>query len=204
MDLSKVVNAKPLYLQGPHIGEAVITGTQTSDQVEKYVGKPFINVLVTCDGMKSQAKFWMPHESDNEAKANGKLLKFRKFCETVGVDVTNTPPDQLLNALIGKRFNGAFKSREYIQVDRQTGEPQIRTSVELLWSNPVGKGFSGGVNTSSLTEKLNKDETERYKALMAKFVKDNPTPSTNHTPTSDAGTGQNIDDLTEEDDDDPF
>ena len=39
---------------------------------------------------------------------------------------------------------------------------------------------------------------------MAKFVKDNPTPSTNYTPTSDAGTGQNIDNLTEEDDDDPF
>jgi hypothetical protein len=210
MDLSAVSNVKPLYLQGPHIGEAIIAGTQTSDTVEGYKGKPFINVLVSCDGMKSQAKFWMPHESDNEAKANGKLLKLRKFCETVGIDVPNTPPDKLLERLVGKRFNGAFKMREYLRVDPQTGEPQIRTSVELLWSNPVGTPFSGGVNVSTLTEKLDKDEAERFKILMAKFNKDNSTVTTpsgtaSTSPTASA-TGGSIDNLDDDKDeeDEPF
>ena len=199
MDLSAVSNVKPLYLQGPHIGEAIIEGSQTSDTVEGYKGKPFINVQVTCNGMKSQAKFWMPHESDSEAKANGKLLKLRKFCETCGIDVTKTPPNELLTALVGKRFNGAFKMREYVFVDKQTGEPKIRTGVELLWSNPVGVGFSSGVTQETLIEKLKDDEAERFAALLKKFKPAAATPE----PSNVTVPKENIDDDQEEDDD-PF
>lgn len=163
--LSGVKSAKPEFMSEPYIGHCKVQGYVTSQTIENaasYKGSPFVRFKLSTEaGVPGSATFWLPKQGDDANKANGKNLRLQRFLTTIGVDVKNTPTDKLLDAAIGKEFEGAFAKREYIGKAKDTKEPVVKSSVDLAFSNPSGEGFGGSINMSKLFTPLSEEDVKK-------------------------------------------
>jgi hypothetical protein len=170
--LSGIGSAVRKYLDSPYIGHATVLGTETSTSVADYKGAPYVGFKVKLDnGISMTVKMWTPKADDSPEKASGKLLRIKEFLIACGVDPVNTPQDQLLTAVVGKRYNGVYKKRAYIGKEK-TGRPAVRSSVDLWIYKKEGEPFSS-FTPDQLEEGLNPDDWARLNAQQANWDRTN-------------------------------
>jgi hypothetical protein len=209
--LDGLKDARPEYMMEPYIGKCKVVGIKTSDEIEGYKSTPFISFkLDTAAKIPGEGTFWLSKPGEDQQKVNRKRLKLRGFLETIGVDVEATPQDKLLDAAVGKEFEGAFSRREYIGKDsKNNNKPTVRTRVELRYWNKAGVPFTGNINVSTLVEPLDdymqnklKDQLELWNDKYGQSNDSTPAAATQEG--TSAPVQGNIDNIDDVDDDLPF
>ena len=155
----------------PGVYHCKIVSITTSDLLETYKGSPFITFNVVSDGKQGRVQMWAVKNTDKPSTQDWKKKQMKDFLVNSGVTVF-TDDSVAMNDAIGKELMITFISEEYISVNRETGEPVIRTSVKYRWSNKSGTKCAYNVD---MNKTLSNEDKVKYTLLHSTWQQNNNT-----------------------------
>jgi hypothetical protein len=170
-----------------------IKGFKTSEDDQKYIGKPFFEFEVEEVGTakKANIRFYRTTKDDKEEVQKYKRAAIKSFLENADANFTLKGID-MLKSVIGKKVKALFKKEEFIGKDKdQNNMPVIKESVKYSFSKPINEEITGTQNY--LYKRLSPADIEKYNEQLKDWKKHNQSASATPT-TGGAEPGLPIDD----------
>ena len=163
------------YIDKPQVLIVSIKDVKLS---EPNAEKPFMEVVFEAEDKRTSSfKFFRAKAGDSESAKETKLSMIKSLFSNAGIDLSKTPGDVALKAIIGKKVKALFREKEYSGKDKNDNmRPVIKKIVEYAWCGALDKNIVS--SESQYYKKLSPAEMEKHNGKVQDWARANATPST--------------------------